>query len=216
MSIDKILEGNKQWAREVLENDPGFFQRLGQQQNPDFLWIGCSDSRVPANQIVNLLPGQVFVHRNIANLVQTSDLNCLSVIQYAVEHLQVKHVIVCGHYNCGGVHAAIENSSGGLIDYWIWNIKLIMKKHRDWLDKVATDKLENIVSEVNVIEQVLTLSHNRVIQDAWSNKSPLEIHGLIYAINDGILRNLDINCSGEDDALIVYQKAIEKIKFKYL
>ncbi len=215
-TLDNLLANNRNWARDVVEKDPAFFSRLAEQQNPDYLWIGCSDSRVPANQILGLQPGEIFVHRNIANLVQTSDLNCLSVIQFAVEFLKVKHIIVCGHFGCGGVMAAVQDTSGGLIDYWIWNIKLIMKKHQAWLGSVPAEKLSDIVCELNVIEQALTLSHNRVIQDAWSKGSELEIHGLVYALHDGLLRNLHINCSRDHDPVSVYESAVNRIKLEYI
>lgn len=214
--LQDLLDKNKKWAEQVTISDPDFFPTLAKQQKPEYLWIGCSDSRVPANQIVDMRPGEIFVHRNIANLVQTSDLNCLSVIQFAVEVLGVKHIIVCGHYGCGGVQAAVENSASGIIDYWIWNIKLTRKKHKEWLDDVPKDKLLDAVCELNVVEQVLTLSHNRAIQDAWEKNHDLEIHGWIYRINDGVIKDLNINCGRSDSSTSAYESAIEKIKSAYL
>lgn len=210
--LTDLLEKNRAWARQRTAEDPGFFSRLAQQQRPEYLWIGCSDSRVPANQIVDLLPGEIFVHRNIANLVQHSDLNCLAVLQFAVESLQVKHIIVCGHYGCGGVAAAINDDNDGLVDYWVWNIKLTYKKHQNWLDELPHDKLARCLCELNVIEQVMALSQTRIVQDTWLGGNPLEIHGWIYDIQDGILHDLGISCRTGADTEILYSQAIEKIQ----
>lgn len=210
--LTDLLEKNRAWAKQRTAEDPGFFSRLAQQQRPEYLWIGCSDSRVPANQIVGLLPGEIFVHRNIANLVQHSDLNCLSVLQFAVESLRVKHIIVCGHYGCGGVAAAINDDNDGLVDYWVWNIKLTYKKHQDWLDKLPQGKLARCLCELNVIEQVMALSQTRIVQDAWLDGNPPEIHGWIYDIHDGILHDLGISCRGGGDIETGYSQAIETIR----
>lgn len=211
-TIDELLKKNKSWAKEITQEDPDFFTRLAKQQRPEYLWIGCSDSRVPANQIVDMQPGEVFVHRNIANLVQHSDLNCLSVIQFAVEYLKVKHVIVCGHYGCGGIAAATNDKNDGLIDYWVWNIKLTHQKYHDWLEKLPADKVSNALCDLNVVEQVHALSQTRILQDAWHDGNPVEIHGWVYDIHDGILRDLEFNCTNADDPEKKYQDAIERIK----
>lgn len=211
-TLGELLEKNKSWSKKITEEDPGFFTRLAKQQRPEYLWIGCSDSRVPANQIVDMAPGEVFVHRNIANLVQHNDLNCLSVIQFAVEYLRVKHIIVCGHYGCGGVAAATDDNIEGLIDYWVWNIKLTYRKHHGWLDKLPKDKVGNALCELNVVEQVHALSQTRILQDAWQAGNPVEIHGWVYDIRDGILRDLEFNCGMKDDPEKKYQAAIESIK----
>lgn len=208
----QLLEANRAWAAAMQQEDPRFFSRLVSQQRPEYLWIGCSDSRVPANQIVNLMPGEVFVHRNIANLVHTSDINCLAVIQFAVEVLNVKHIILCGHYGCGGVQAAIDDNSHGLVDYWVWSIKLTYKRHRHWLDHLPAERHPAILCELNVIEQVSTLSCNRVIQQAWAAGNPLQVHSWIYGIHDGLLRDLGMNCRGGDDAEMLYRQALAGIR----
>lgn len=209
--LDNLLENNRAWAKQRTEEDPEFFSRLAQQQRPEYLWIGCSDSRVPANQIVGMQPGEIFVHRNIANLVQHSDFNCLSVVQFAVESLKVGHIIVCGHYGCGGVAAAINDRNDGLVDYWVWNIKLTFRKHQDRLASLPEDKLARRLCELNVIEQVMALSQTRIIQDAWRDSNPLEIHGWIYDIHDGILRDLGIDLQQTADTESVYESAIDRI-----
>ena len=211
-NFDEILKKNKAWAKKISEEDPEFFSRLAKQQRPEYLWIGCSDSRVPANQIVDMQPGEVFVHRNIANLIQLSDLNCLSVIQFAVEFLNVKHIIVCGHYGCGGVAAAMSEENHGLVDYWVWNIKLTHQKYRDWLDELPGDKVSKRMCELNVVEQVHALSRTHILQDAWRERNPVTIHGWVYDINDGILRDLEYNCGYQDDPELKYQSAIQHIK----
>lgn len=191
--LKKLFDQNQHWAEKMKENDPAFFLKLAKQQNPEYLWIGCSDSRVPANQIVDVLPGQIFVHRNIANLVVHTDLNCLSVMQYAVEVLHVKHVIVCGHYGCGGVIAAWENKEHGLIDNWLLNIKDIYRWHQDRIDLLASEKEKiNLLCELNVVEQVANVCHTTIVQNAWKNGRNLSVHGWIYSIEDGILRDLDV------------------------
>jgi len=210
--LSELLQNNRAWAKKRTDEDPDFFSRLAQQQCPEYLWIGCSDSRVPANQIVDLPPGEIFVHRNIANLIQHSDLNCLSVLQFAVESLQVKHIVVCGHYGCGGVAAAINDNNTGLVDYWVWNIKLTYRKHQAWLDKLPEDKLARCLCELNVVEQVMALSQTRIIQDAWTDGNPPGIHGWIYDIHDGILHDLSISCHSGTDTDSLYDQAIEKMQ----
>jgi len=193
---DSIFQSNRQWADIMLDKDPDFFNRLARQQDPDILWIGCADSRVPASEIMGMLPGEVFVHRNIANLVLHSDINCQSVIQYAVEVLQVRHVVVCGHYGCGGVKAAMDLQDNGLIQHWLRNITDTYSQHYDEL--VAIDdikKREERLCELNVITQVLNLSSSNVVQNAWAAGKPLWLHGWIYGIHDGLLRDLGTDIS---------------------
>lgn len=191
--LKNLFEQNQSWAERVKKSDPDFFINLAKQQNPDYLWIGCSDSRVPANQIVDLLPGQIFVHRNIANLVVHTDLNCLSVVQYAVEVLKVKHIIVCGHYGCGGIQAAMENKEHGLIDNWLRHIKDVYRLHKSKVDSLPTQKEKlNLMCELNVWEQVSNLCNTTIVQNAWKTGQELAVHGWIYNIEDGILRDLNI------------------------
>ena len=198
--LKNLFEQNKKWADKVKESDPDFFLNLSKQQNPQYLWIGCSDSRVPANQIIDLPPGEVFVHRNIANIVVHTDLNCLSVIQFAVEVLKVKHIIVCGHYGCGGIKASMENKDHGLIDNWLQNIKDVYRYHQIQIDAIANkkDKL-NLLCEFNVVEQVANVCHTTVVQKAWKNKQDLTVHGWIYNIEDGILKDLGVCITGVEE-----------------
>jgi len=192
--LKHLFENNKKWAKEILEQNPDFFNKLSKQQNPKYLWIGCSDSRVPANQITGLDPGEVFVHRNVANLVVHTDFNCLSVIQYAVDVLKVTDIILCGHYNCGGVAAALKNDSFGIIDNWIRNIKDVYFMHRDELDALPDNSLEKVnrLCELNVKEQVANLCHTTIIQDAWRRNQELAVHGWIYGLDNGLLKDLNL------------------------
>lgn len=198
--LKELFDNNRKWAARIKESDPEFFAKLSRQQKPQYLWIGCSDSRVPSNQIVDLMPGEIFVHRNIANVVIHTDLNCLSVIQYAVEVLQVKHIIVCGHYGCGGVQAALAKRSYGLIDTWLRHIKDVYRHYQEILDGItdATEKL-NRLCELNVIEQVANVCHTSIVQRAWEAGQELAVHGWIYSIEDGILRDLDVCIAGVCD-----------------
>jgi carbonic anhydrase len=186
---EKLLLENKSWAAETLARDPEFFNRLVNLQNPEYLWIGCSDSRVPANQITGTQPGEIFVHRNVANLVVNTDLNLLSVLQYAVEVLRVKHIIVCGHYGCGGVKAAMTNQSLGIIDKWLRNIKDVYRFHRDELDLIENDdkKCDRLV-ELNVEEQVLNLAKTAIVQRAWKHHNAPHIHGWVYGLHNGLIK----------------------------
>jgi len=198
--LKDLFAKNKKWADKVKESTPDFFRDLSRQQNPEYLWIGCSDSRVPATELVDLLPGEMFVHRNIANLVIHSDLNCLSVIQYAVEVLKVKHIIVCGHYGCGGVHAALENQDHGLIDNWLRHIKDVYRCHQDRLDTLQSEKQKlDLLCELNVIEQVANICHTTIVQSAWKAGQDLTVHGWIYSIEDGILKDLNVCTAGLDE-----------------
>lgn len=192
-NITDLLENNRRWSLEVTENDPHFFADLAAQQNPDFLWIGCSDSRVEASRIVGLMPGEIFVHRNVANLVNHTDMNCLSVIQFAVEVLQVEHIIVCGHYGCGGVQAALEDQRHGLIDNWLRHIQDTANLYSQLLDGITDpDAKLDMLCQLNVAEQVLNVGETTIIQDAWNRGQQLEIHGWIYGLKDGLIRDLDI------------------------
>lgn len=191
--LDQIFRQNRHWAERIKDEDPDFFRKLAEQQSPEFLWIGCADSRVPANEIMGLLPGEVFVHRNVANLVIHTDMNCLSVLQYAVEVLKVKHILVTGHYGCGGVRAALDSSELGLIDNWLRHIKDIYRLYEDefvGLDEAARLKL---LCELNVLEQTANVCHTTIVQNAWKSGQELSVHGLIYGIGDGVLRDLGIN-----------------------
>ena len=195
--LKNLFDNNKKWAEKIKEADPDFFAKLSRQQQPEYLWIGCSDSRVPSNQIVDLLPGEIFVHRNIANVVIHTDLNCLSVIQYAVEVLKVKHIIVCGHYGCGGVQAALAKRAFGLIDTWLRHIKDVYRHHQESLDAITDpDEKLNRLCELNVIEQVANVCHTSIVQKAWEAGQELSIHGWIYSIEDGILKDLDVSIAG--------------------
>ncbi len=190
-SNEKLLLENKAWAAEQIEKDPGYFSRLTHVQTPEFLWIGCSDSRVPANEITNTAPGEIFVHRNVANLVVNTDLNLLSVLQYAVDVLKVKHIIVCGHYGCGGVRAAMTNQDFGLINKWLCNIKDVYRLHQDELESLTDhDARTDRLTELNIQEQVLNLAKTSIIQHAWREERRPTLHGWVYRLTDGILRNL--------------------------
>lgn len=200
-----LLDNNKQWARFMEVQCPGFFKELSEQQKPEYLWIGCSDSRVPANEIVGMLPGELFVHRNIANLVLHTDLNCMSVLHYAVEVLQVKHIIVCGHYGCGGVKAALGNQDLGLIDNWLRHLKDIGFEYRDILNaEPDEDKRVDRLCELSIQKQVTNICHSKVVQRAWKNGLELTVHGWIYSIEDGIIKELNVDISGLDDIPDIY------------
>ncbi len=204
-SYKQLLENNKKWVTEQLALDPHYFEKLANSQNPEYLWIGCSDSRVPANQITGTLPGDIFVHRNIANMVIHSDMNMLSVLSYAVEVLKVKHIIVCGHYGCGGVMAAMENKQFGLIDNWLRHIKDVYRIHFKELDALKDKKLRaDRLVELNVIEQVQDLGKTSIVQNAWKREQPLHIHGWVYDVKDGIIKDLDVNFKGTSDLHSVF------------
>jgi len=193
-SLNQLLENNRAWAASVTREDPEFFSRLAEQQSPHYLWIGCSDSRVPANQIVLLPPGEMFVHRNVANVVVHTDLNCLSAIQFAVEALQVAHIIVCGHYGCGGVMAALQDKRLGLIDNWLRHVQDVHAKHRAEIDAIASEAERAArLCELNVIEQVASVSQTTVVRDAWARGQSVTVHGWIYDIHDGLLRDLGVS-----------------------
>lgn len=191
---NSLLEGNKIWVRKRLEQDPEYFERLAKGQHPQFLWIGCSDSRVPANEITNTQPGDIFVHRNIANMVVHSDMNMLSVLDYAVNILKVKHVIVCGHYGCGGIKAAMDNEQYGLVDNWLRYIKDVYRTHSDELEAIKNDeKRFNRFAELNVIEQVFDLTKTSIIQNAWRERNEPKVHGWIYDLKTGLIKDLGVS-----------------------
>ncbi|NQZ79735.1 MAG: carbonate dehydratase [Colwellia sp.] len=195
-SIEHLFKNNLQWAEKIKQEDPNFFKSLSEQQSPEYLWIGCSDSRVPANELLGMQPGEVFVHRNIANQVIHTDLNCLSVLQFAVDILKVKHIIVCGHYGCGGIQAALEDEDHGLIDNWLRHIKVVHRFHKEKMAEVKDSPArENLLSELNVIEQVANVSNTTILKNAWKNNQEITIHGFIYNIHDGILKDLDVSIS---------------------
>ncbi|WP_018151705.1 carbonate dehydratase [Leeia oryzae] len=210
--LNNLFANNRQWAEKVKEKDPTFFEKLSHQQAPEYLWIGCSDSRVPANELIGLLPGEVFVHRNIANLIVHSDLNCLSTIQFAVDVLAVKHIIVCGHYGCGGVNAALKGKRVGLVDNWLRHIHDINQKH-DTLMKAQQDinMQSDRLCELNVIEQVLNACQTTVVQDAWQRGQPLTVHGWVYRLNNGLLNDLKISISSQEELMERYQEAINSL-----
>jgi carbonic anhydrase len=198
--LSHLFASNRAWAADMTRQDPEFFERLAAQQAPKYLWIGCSDSRVPANQIVGLLPGEMFVHRNVANVVVHTDLNCLSAIQFAVEVLRVGHVIVCGHYGCGGVLAALRDEKLGLIDNWLRHVQDIRGKHRAELDALGSEKERHLrLCELNVREQVVNVSQTTVVRDAWARGQELAVHGWIYDLRDGLLRDLGLCVTAESE-----------------
>jgi carbonic anhydrase len=202
----RLLEGNRQFVKDMLAKDADYFKKLAQGQSPEYLWIGCSDSRVPANEITNTLPGEIFVHRNIANMVVNTDMNLLSVLHYAVKYLKVKHVIVCGHYGCGGVIAAMGNKKFGLIDNWLSNIKDVYKDHEQELNAIKDEKKrsERLV-EYNVAQQVPNLAKVSIIQDAWKDSAYPVLHGWVYGIEDGIIKDLNVKIEDKDDIAHIYK-----------
>lgn len=203
--IKQLFKQNEEWAARTTEADPTFFDNLSEQQSPEYLWIGCSDSRVPANQIVGLLPGEVFVHRNIANVVVHTDLNCLSVIQYAVEVLKVKHIMVVGHYGCGGVKAAMGNEPFGLIDNWLRHIKDVYRAHKNRIEAVEDEQERfNLMCELNVREQVANVCHTTIVQNAWRNGQDLSVHGWIYGLDNGLIKDMKVTVSSLDDISCIY------------
>lgn len=195
-TISHLFENNKKWAAQITEDNPDFFENLSKQQSPKYLWIGCSDSRVPANELLGMQPGEVFVHRNIANLVIHTDLNCLSVIQFAVDILKVQHIIVCGHYGCGGVIASLNDKSYGLIDNWLRHLQDVYRFHKKEMDAVTNEK-ERVdrLCELNVIEQVANISNTMTLQNAWHANQDITVHGVVYNLHDGILKDLNVSAS---------------------
>jgi len=210
--LERLFQNNRAWSERTRAQDPEFFLKLSRQQSPQYLWIGCADSRVPANQIVGLLPGEIFVHRNVANVVVHTDLNCLSVLQYAVEVLRVRHVIVCGHYGCGGVHSALRNERLGLIDNWLRHVQDVRLKHQARLAHAADEAAQgNLLCELNVIEQAVNVCQTTVVQEAWARGQPLSVHGWIYSLTDGLLRDLRACMTTADEVGSVYEDALARL-----
>jgi carbonic anhydrase len=203
-----LFDNNRRWAEGVQHDRPGFFAALEAVQKPEYVWVGCSDSRVPANDIVGLLPGELFVHRNVANVVSHADLNCLSVLQFAIDALRVKHVIVCGHYGCGGVAAALDNTKLGLIDNWLRHVHDVRVLHRDALDAAAPERRLNLLCELNVIEQARHASETAIVQDAWARGQSLAVHAWIYSLSDGRLRDLAFTVAAADQLEPAYSRSI--------
>lgn len=199
-TLPQLLGNNKNWASKIHESSPDFFSKLAAQQTPEYLWIGCSDSRVPANEIVGLLPGELFVHRNIANLVIHTDMNCLSVLQYAVDILKIKHVIVCGHYGCGGIKAAMESEQHGLVDNWLRHVRDIHQRNRAALEAIPGDagRIRRLC-ELNVVDQVVNVGNTTIIQDAWDRGQEIAVHGWIYDLADGLLKDLDVSITSRKE-----------------
>jgi len=208
--LKRLLDQNKAWAESIKASDPNFFQTLAKQQSPTFLWIGCADSRVPATQLVGLVPGEMFVHRNVANMVVHTDFNCLSVMQYAVDVLKVNHIIVCGHDGCGGVKAAMENAQLGLIDNWLRHVQDVMHEHQELLDDLDESQRLDRLCELNVIEQVLNVGRTSIVQSAWQRGQDLVVHGWIYGLQDGLLRDLGVSIDNAQGLAAAYRGAISK------
>jgi carbonic anhydrase len=206
--LNHLLANNRAWAAETEARQPGFFATLAQQQNPEYMWIGCSDSRVPANQITGLLPGEIFVHRNIANVVVHSDLNCLSVIQFAVEVIKVRHVLVVGHYGCAGVNAALVNRRVGLVDNWLRHIQDVRLKHAALLETVPESVRADRLVELNVIEQAVNVCQTNIVQEAWERGQELTVHGWVYALKDGLIRDLQMNADSQENLARIYEVAV--------
>ncbi|MDX9991741.1 MAG: carbonate dehydratase [Anaerolineales bacterium] len=212
-TIKALLESNRAWAQAVSAENPAFFQQLSAQQAPGYLWIGCADSRVPATQLTGLMPGEMFVHRNIANLVNHTDLNCLAVIQYAVEVLQVEHIIVCGHYGCGGVETVLRGKSLGLIDNWLLHIHDILNRHRALITAAGGFNAQlSRLCEINVIEQAANLAQTTIVRQAWQRRQKVTINGLIYGLQDGLLQDLGLRIDSSENLSKQYQQALNKMK----
>jgi carbonic anhydrase len=205
--LDRLMSNNRAWSARMKKERPGFFDALKDQQKPEYLWIGCADSRVPANEIVGLLPGELFVHRNVANLVITSDLNCVSVIQFAVDVLRIKHVIVCGHYGCSGVQAAIREDEIGVADNWLMHVRHLRDRHEGELEALETDEARfRRLCEINVVEQVQNVAHTTPVQRAWRVGQELTIHGLIYGVEDGLLKDLGVHAANRTEVTAIRRR----------
>ncbi|MBL8278752.1 MAG: carbonate dehydratase [Pelomonas sp.] len=213
--LQDLLDNNKRWAAETEAREPGFFSRLLKQQTPQYLWIGCADSRVPANELVDLLPGDLFVHRNVANVVVHSDLNCLSVMQFAVDHLKVRHIIVVGHSNCGGVKAALYDTRVGLVENWIRHVQDVRHMHSDWLATVPEAQRVDALCELNVLEQARNACHTTVVQDAWSRGQEVVVHGWVYGLHNGLLEDLALTAGSAADVDPAYRRALANVKRRY-
>lgn len=214
--LQDLINNNQQWAAATVAREPGFFTRLLKQQTPQYLWVGCADSRVPANEVVGLRSGELFVHRNVANVVVHSDLNCLSVVQFAVDRLQVKHIMVVGHYGCSGVMAAMNNLRVGLADNWLRHVQDVRHKHAAWLDRIEDEEQRhNALVELNAIEQAQNVCHTTVVQDAWTRGQELVIHGWVYALHNGLLQDLRMAVSGPQEVIPIYELALHRIHERY-
>ena len=213
--LDELFESNRLWAARTEARTPGFFTNLLAQQAPQYLWIGCADSRVPANELVGLLPGEMFVHRNVANLVVHSDLNCLSVMQFATDLLKVGHIIVVGHSGCGGVRAALNDTRVGLADNWIRHVQDVRNRHADWLDTVPDDQRVNALCELNVVEQARNVCQTTIVQDAWARGQHIVVHGWFYGLNNGLLQDLKMTVAGPDAVAQAFGQAIAAVHSRY-
>ncbi len=213
--LQELFDSNRRWAEATEAREPGFFTRLLQQQKPQYLWIGCADSRVPANELVDLLPGELFVHRNVANLMVHSDLNALSVVQFAVDALQVRHVIVVGHSNCGGVRAAMTNSRAGLVDNWLRHVKDVRDAHEGFLASLDEDLQVNALVELNVLEQARNVCRTTVLEDAWQRGQSVVVHGWVYGLHNGLLQDLQITAGSADEVALSYDTALAMLKQRY-
>ena len=209
--LNELFASNREWASEMERKRPGFFTGLSAQQRPKYMWIGCSDSRVPANEIIGLAPGEIFVHRNVANVVVHSDLNALSTIQFAVERLKVRHVMVVGHYGCSGVQAALEGARIGLADNWLRHIQDVRDRHRHLIEAVPTHARANALCELNVVEQVVNVAQSTVLQDAWANGQDVTLHGWVYGVHDGLVQDLHMTVTGNEGLDVLYEQAISGV-----
>jgi carbonic anhydrase len=216
MKLDSLFEKNRAWAKDIETQSPGFFTRLQQQQSPQYLWIGCSDSRVPANEIVGLLPGELFVHRNVANLVVHSDLNCLSVMEFAIDSLQVKHIIVVGHYGCSGVNAAMQNLRIGIADNWLRHVQDVRNQHRQWLYALPDGPIRvDALCELNVLEQCLNVCQTTVVQDAWARGQEVVVHGWVYGLHNGLINDMRMSVASAEALADVYAQALDELHKRY-
>lgn len=216
MKLDTLFEKNREWARDIEARTPGFFSRLLQQQSPQYLWIGCSDSRVPANEIVGLLPGELFVHRNVANVVVHSDLNCLSVMEFAIDSLQVKHIMVVGHYGCSGVAAAMQNQRIGIADNWLRHVQDVRNQHREWLYSLPDGPLRlDALCELNVLEQSLNVCQTTVVQDAWARGQEVVVHGWVYGLHNGLINDMCMSVKSPDALAGAYAEALANLHARY-
>ncbi len=214
--LQELFDSNRAWAAATEARTPGFFTSLLQQQVPQYLWIGCADSRVPANEIVGLLPGEMFVHRNVANVVVHSDLNCLSVIEFAIDLLQVQHIILVGHYGCSGVKAALLNRRVGIADNWLRHVQDVRNKHRAWMDGMDDDAMRlNALCELNVLEQALNICETTVVQDAWQRGQTVVVHGWVYGLHDGLIEDLKVTVNQAADVGAAYDRALDAVKKRY-
>ena len=210
--LDELLERNRRWAESVKAEQPDFFKQLSRQQSPKYLWIGCSDSRVPANQILGLAPGEIFVHRNVANVVVHADLNCLSVLQFAIDVLKVEHIMLVGHYGCGGVRAVLDGARHGLVDNWLRHVGDVLQKHRDAFETIDTTSMKHArLCELNVVEQVVNICQTTIVQDAWDRGQKLEVHGLVYSLFDGRLRDLGISTHSHVSLADAYVRSLSRL-----